>query len=90
MHGVICETTKLATSDFSACDFETDRDGEYGSFSFKPTNSTEKIKCSKFVQTGFQNIEISYNIYSRKLQYCWRSSALFRACVFSDVTYRAL
>ena len=58
------DTVLLASvGSFRACDFETDGD-QYGSFSFKPTNSSEKIKCSKFVQTGFQNIEISYLIYS--------------------------
>ena len=85
IHGVICETTKLATSKFETCDFETSGWwGEYGLFSFKPTNSSDKIKCSKLFKTGLQNIEISYLIYSRKLQYCWRLSALFRACVITN------
>ena len=55
IHGVICETTKLATSDFGICDFETDQLGHYGLFSLKPTNSSDEIKCSKIVQAGFSN-----------------------------------
>ena len=53
IHGVICETTKLATSDFGICDFELDLSQWFGSFSLKPTNLTDDIKCSQLVQTGF-------------------------------------
>ena len=56
-HGLICETPKMSISDFGICDFTADEYGQYGSFSFKPTNSSEKIKCSKLVQTGFHNIK---------------------------------
>ena len=63
MHGVICETTRLATSDFDFCDFETSYLGDYGSFSFKPINSSDQIKCSKFVQTGFQDIKMPNLLY---------------------------
>ena len=52
-HGVICETTKLATSDFGICNFEVDVSQFFGSFSLKPTNLTDDIKCSQLVQTGF-------------------------------------
>ena len=62
----------MATSDFSTCDFKNYRDIQffqfYGSFSFKPTNLSYEIKCSKLVQTGFLSmikyfIHISYMIY---------------------------
>ena len=54
IHGVICETTKLATSDFGTggiCDFESYWD-VYGSFSFKQTHSSDEIKCSQLIQAG--------------------------------------
>ena len=56
----------MATSDFSTCDFENYRDIQffqfYGSFSFKPTNLSYEIKCSKLVQTGFLSM-IKYFIH---------------------------
>ena len=51
IHGVICETTKVATSDFGICDYEAD--SWHGSFSFKGTNSSDEIQCSQLVKTGF-------------------------------------
>ena len=56
-HGVICETTKMAISGFGICDFVADEWSEYGSFSFKPTNSSDEIKCSQLVQAGFADIK---------------------------------
>ena len=58
MHGVICETTKLATSGFGFCDFVVHNEGhhmgyQYGSFSFNGKKSSGAIKCSQLVQTGF-------------------------------------
>ena len=63
IHGVICETTKLATSDFGICDFVADENtswSTYGSFSFKPTNSSDEVKCSHVVQTGFLNLTVRF------------------------------
>ena len=57
IHGVTCETTKMSTSDFSKCDFEQDEGGQYGSFSFKPINSSDDVQCSQLLQTGFKNIK---------------------------------
>ena len=58
-HGVICETTKMAISDFGICDFEEPYGSdESGSFSFKPTNSSDEIKCSQLVQAGFLDIKV--------------------------------
>ena len=56
MHGVICETTKLAISDSGYCDFKTGEYDSSGSVSFKPINSSDQIKCSKLLQTGFQDL----------------------------------
>ena len=66
-HGVICETTKMAISDFGICDFTVDEFGGYGSFSFKPTNSSDEIKCSQLVQAGFLDIKkkLFYFIHKR-------------------------
>ena len=55
-HGVICETTKMATPDIGICYFFSD--GEHGSFGFKPTNSSDEIKCSQLVQAGFLDIKV--------------------------------
>ena len=66
IHGVICETTKLATSDFGICNFKRSGDyfdGEYGSFRFKPTNSSDEIKCSQLVQTGFLNLKFQTTFF---------------------------
>ena len=68
IHGVICETTKLATSDFGICDFEEPKAGEYGSFSFKGTNSSDAIKCSQLVQTGFLDLKFQTYIPNLNLR----------------------
>ena len=47
----------MATSDFGICDFVADESGEYGSFSFKPTNLSDDVKCSQLVKTGFSNVK---------------------------------
>lgn len=68
----------MATADFSFCDFKTNDSGVYGygsfsgSFSFIPTNSSDEIKCSKLVQTGFQN---------KKSQIAWEARLLLTAVV---------
>ena len=44
------------TSDFGICDFVADQGYQYagyGSFSFKPTNLSDDVKCTQLVQTGF-------------------------------------
>ena len=51
----------MASSDLDICDFKEygdyrfGKDSSYpqGSFSFKPTNLSDEIKCSKLAQTGF-------------------------------------
>ena len=48
---------KLASSHFDTCDFEDS--GYYGSFSFKPTNSSYAVKCSQYVQAGFSDAKKS-------------------------------
>ena len=72
IHGVICETTKLATSDFGICEFDRQIDdlfgGIYGSFSLKGTNSSEEIKCSQLVQTGFQDLKLQTYIPNLNLR----------------------
>ena len=80
IHGVICETKKLATSDFSVCDFEysTDTDYEnnivyYGSFSFKPTDLSYEVKCSKLIQTGFYKLFHTYNQSEPSRQFSWNT-----------------
>ena len=55
IHGVICETTKLAsnlTSNF--CNFKVHGGlKQHGTFSFMPTNMSEEVKCFQLVQTRF-------------------------------------
>ena len=59
IHGVTCESKKLATSDFGLCDFEdwrydvSKRMYNYGSFSLISTNLSNDVKCSRLVQAGF-------------------------------------
>ena len=72
-HGVICETTKMATSDFGICDFQrADYTFSGGSFSFKPTNSSDEIKCSEVVQAGFLDIKIRnfHGLYINGQKFC--------------------
>ena len=56
----------MATSDSRICDFYESKYGSggsngYGSFSFKPTNSSGVIKCTQYFQTGFYDYTISKN-----------------------------
>ena len=59
MHGVICETTKYATSTAGICDFVdffTDISTGLGSFRFNPNqfNTKSEIKCLQQVKSGFE------------------------------------
>ena len=57
IHGVICETTKHATSTVGTCKFDFPHGyPTYGSFSFKRNESDKesKIKCFQQVKPGFE------------------------------------